>query len=274
MVGLASLAQAFNPINTDRLSGAYLLSLSEKDDSPLGSPLAFQYFPETLSDTKRVNWASKEIPGGSLPIKQYVSSGDRTISFTAFFTCDVDLIAPRRTDTENTSSSQITDAQHRLSLLTAIGQQNRNVDLRAAVVWLRRHMLPVYAALGGATLGTVTTFAPRKVRLILTNSGIGLFGGQAHSTTRDSIVAIMTQCDVVMEAFFPSGLPRFITVNLAFDQVAQYDGYVEFPAVGALDNLVASQVVTNNPGSQPPQDEISQTGGIVPYSLVSKATFS
>ena len=103
-------------------------------------------------------------------------------------------------------------------------------------------MLPTYSQLQGATSGVVTTFAPRKVRLFLANSGIGLYGGMAGSTTKDSIVAIMTQCDVNIESFFPSGLPRIAVVQLAFDQVAQYAGYVDFPSIGSLDNLVPTAV--------------------------------
>jgi len=48
----------------------------------------------------------------------------------------------------------------------------------------------------------------------------------------------MTQCDIEMKAFFPSGTPRFATVQLAFAEIAQVAGVVRFPGEYYPDKLM------------------------------------
>lgn len=212
-----------------------LMEYDDKD-KPTGDWMTFQYFPETLTDTKAINYATREIPGGSLPLYQWISSGERILSFTALFTTDVDLLVD--------PASFLKIKQN--------GQIRRNVDVRTALLWLRQYMLPRYTGDGG--LGVPLTQAPRKVFLSLHNSGLGLLGGELSAkvnvkqgtteenfsfTTEDSLVhpdgfiAIMTQCDITFEAFFPTGLPRIASVQVQFAQTAQLAGSVNFPRMGA-----------------------------------------
>jgi hypothetical protein len=254
MVALRSLASALNPVHNEKRADALLLTLDDQDDTPIGDFLRFQYFPDSLNDQKQVNYNPKEIPGATLPLYQWMSTGERLITFTAVFTTDIDLTITA----SGQPGQQVNTA--RLAALANIGAIDRNVDIRAAIVWLRRHILPRYGPEG--SVGTTTVFAPRKVKLYLPNSGIGLYGGQASSTARDSIIAFMTLCDVTFEAFFPSGLPRIVAVNMAFAQSAQYQGQVHFPsATDALDGAVR---FAPTPRSQPltPVDF-----GLAPYSL-------
>lgn len=210
----------------ERRADVVLYELHEKDDSIVGSPLAFQYFPDTLTDSKAVNYQQKEIPGASLPLYQWVASGERLISFTATFTSDVDII-------------DMPDARE--------GQfARRNPDIRAAVLWLRRHVVPRYtsvrsSAVDGTPVTRSRTWAPRKLRLYIPNSGIGLGGGgrSAADVSDDAITSVMTQCEVTYNGFFPSGLPQNVDIQLSFAQVPQYAGYVFFPgASDEVDTLV------------------------------------
>jgi hypothetical protein len=241
MPGLASLSKSlFSRFGERRAS----VSIAEMDakDNPSGDYIGFQYFPETITDTKAINYATREIPGGSLPLYQWIASGERVISFTALFTTDVDLLVD--------PASFLKIKQN--------GQARRNVDVRTALLWLRRFMLPTYTGDGG--LGVPLTQAPHKLLLLAQNSGIGLLGGGVSSEgpitfqsdklqgftdtdniaiLPDSVLAVMTQCDVTYEAFFPSGLPRIASVQLQFAQIAQQKGAVNFPRTGeALDRIV------------------------------------
>ncbi len=225
MAGLASLASAINKASQDPLkSAAYLIEL-DAEDKPVGS-FSFQYFPESITDSKSVSWQAKDIPGGSLPLYQWSSSGERTLSFTAIFTADIDYGI----------------GQFPQNRLVTAGQLDRNVDIRAAVYELRRFLLPQYTR----TQGTVP---PPKALLYLPRSGIGLAGGnsQLTSSNTDAIVCVMTTCEVTWEKFFTSGAPKIASVSLAFAQVPQYKGVVAFPERGTS---IPSEGVINNTGGQ------------------------
>jgi hypothetical protein len=196
---------------------ATLISLKPDTDEP-DTAQAFQYFPESISDNKAVNWQSKEIPGGSLPIYQWVASGERTISFTAQFSSDIDL-ALLVTDVGAFAANA---AKERLK---RSGQGERNIDVRSAAVWLRQYMLPTYDSVKQRTI------PPAKLKLNLPQSGIGLAGGENNFTSQDadSVLCVMTSCDITWEKFFPSGNPRLASVSLAFSQIPQFNQVVSFP---------------------------------------------
>jgi hypothetical protein len=214
MPGIASLASSFAQLLPDKTAKAYLIELDE-NDSP-ASAFAFQYFPESISDSKNINYQQKDIPGGSLPLYQWISSGERLISFAAVFSTDVDL----GTDSSGTGKAK---SQGLVQRLKAAGVASRNADIRAAIAWLRRYMLPTY--------DKQKTRGPSKLRLSIPGSGLGVAGGVVRGgALDDTIICVMTQCEATIDAFFPSGLPRFATVQLAFAQIPQMNGQVEFPA--------------------------------------------
>lgn len=218
MAGLVGLATALGPgLLSEKRSMATLISLMPDSDKP-DTAQAFQYFPESISDNKAVNWQTKEIPGGSLPVYQWVASGERTISFTAQFSSDIDL-ALLVTDVGAFAANA---AKERLK---SSGQGERNVDVRSAAVWLRQYMLPTYDSVKQRTI------PPAKLKLNLPQSGIGLAGGENNFTSQDadSILCVMTSCDITWEKFFPSGNPRLASVSLAFAQIPQFNQVVSFP---------------------------------------------
>lgn len=225
MPTVSSLATSLNAQIDARTSDCALLELGP-DDVPTGDNQVFQYYPDSISDNKTINYQAKEIFGGSLPLYQFIAGGERQISFTAVFSCDSDLL-----------NGKTQEAQTALyERLRSTGQERRNVDIRAAVMWLRQYMLPSYqdasteSQLSQDTGGTQLTFAPSKILLSMPGTGIGYFGGDDTSSGPDSIICHMSQCDVTISEMFPSGLPRAATVQLAFVQEPQSAGSVIFPS--------------------------------------------
>lgn len=237
MRSITELARALEKrINTER-SEVAIVELNETNDTIVEPILRFQYFPASIQDSYQTSYASQAIPGGSLPISQWVSGGPRTISFEAFFTCDTDLLAK--------DTAQGIEIRNRLK---DIGQGDRNIDIRSALVWLRRFMLPRYTS---GELGPVAslTYGPRKMMLVIPNSGIGSAGGERNkqgAILGDSIYCHMTQCDITYQMFHPSGLPKIVKVQLSFEQIPQIGGDVIFPSVsGDLDDFVNPDTTDN-----------------------------
>ena len=247
--------------NDTTRSEVTLFDLDEKNEEVLADRARiFQYYPASLQDTKAVTWATKEIPGGSLPLYQWVSSGERQISFTACFSCDVDygadLLKFQRNGDKFTSSTKdffntggvtiLKDGnpgETRFQRLKNVGEDWRNPNIVGALIWLRSFLLPRYGTsvqatgqtAGGArnfTASSSYTFAPRRLLLSMPNTGIGYLGGFSPSIQKDKMRAIMVGCDITVGAWFPSGVPKYAEVDLRFNQIAQFADYVEFPAAG------------------------------------------
>jgi hypothetical protein len=194
-------------------------------DGGAGDPRRrLQYFPETLTDSKAVNYQVKDIPGGSLPLYQWVSSGAREISFTAVWTTDVDHYS----QTADQESAPWARAQAITERLKAHGVEERNVWIPGALAWLRRFLIPRY---GDTTeVGVPLTFPPRKILLSIPGA-LHLNGGGGGFSGSGGIYCVMTQCEISYESFFPSGDPRIATAQLTFAEVPQVGGRVKFPFV-------------------------------------------
>jgi hypothetical protein len=244
MAGLLTLSQSSL---TKLGSATSIAALFEYDqtDTITADGMQFQYFPESIADTKAVNYQTRDIPGGSLPLYQWISSGERIISFIAQFSSDVDLGARASL---GSSGPPATYAN-----LKSQGLQNRNVDVRTALLSLRQYLFPTYLS-SGKTPGQPLTLSPQKLHLIFTGSGLGLLGGVPDSTTLadadantiDGIDCVMTQCDITIESLFPSGMIRLASVQLSFAQIAQLGGIVNFPtlqdATNVRDNGIPNQL--------------------------------
>lgn len=221
MPSLSSLASSLGSSTIGERTSHVAIQEYDENDDQTGPALRFQYFPETISDSKAVNWSPKEIPGGSLPIYQWISSGERAISFTAVFSTDVDF------SIEGQGPSESAALWERLK---QAGEGARNVDIRSAILWLRRFTMPRYVIDSAVQVGTPLTRAPRKLQLHMPGSGIGLAHGGLSGLHdgQDFITAIMTGCEVTWVQFFPSGFPRIATVGLSFAQIAQFKGMISF----------------------------------------------
>lgn len=266
MPTLGTLAAGLDNLSAVRRSEVFITELDE-DDRPItgeggltgAAPIQyrrFQYFPDSIADTKAVNYQTKEVPGGSLPLYQYINSGERQITFTAMLTTDVDHLAniqltdfdaevrggsfgdqlgqqPDVVSRRLLTERAILAAQERLR---AAGAQARNPYIPAALAWLRRFTLPRYG--NDSEVGVPLTKPPRKLFLHFTGTNIEVNGGMgAHSIPGGGILCIMTQCDINYESFFPSGNPRIATVSLGFAEVPQRAGSVRFPSAEGMDRL-------------------------------------
>lgn len=259
MPTLGTLAAGIRSVSAIRRSEVYIIELGD-DDLPLiegNKPQwrKFQYFPASLSDTKQVNYQPKEVPGGTLPLYQYTGSGERSISFTAYFTTDIDHLAEQQTvDSDVSVSSSYGDRTYpqgvttRLQTvngavdaaytrLSAAGVRDRNPYIPGMLIWLRRFILPRFGE--NSEIGVPLTRPPRKILLNIPGSEIELYGGAGGFSQRGGgILCVMTQCDITLEALFPSGNIRIATVNLAFAEVPQRGGVVRFPSAAGLDDYL------------------------------------
>jgi hypothetical protein len=228
MPGLGSLPRLIGNYADRRTTACYITPLDPVTDAPENDKIrSFQYFPETLEDNRESNWEAKPIPGGSLPLYQWLTGGARTVSFRAMFTSDVDF-------------EYVTQDR-----LHAMGVESRNVDVNSAVLWLRSFQMPSYGS--ASQVGMPLTRAPRKLLLTVPVSGIGWGAGQnlGLGLDEDTVLCVMTECSVSWEAFWPSGRARIASVQCGFTQLAQMAGRVSFPQYTSE----LSQRVYNTSGS-------------------------
>jgi len=259
MPGLGSLASGLQSVSSTKRGEIYLIRCDDKGaiDKEPGGARKFQYFPASISDSKAVTYQSREVPGGSLPVYQWTSSGERSISFTVYFTTDIDHMAASpdplaasinlrtgaldaQAASENTLKVFDNAAGKTTDRLKAAGALERNPFIPGALVWLRQFMLPRYDTASSKMTGVPITFAPRKLWLVIPNSGIGGYGGEGGwSGVGQGIFCHMTQCEVTYESFFPSGNIRHANVSLGFAENAQQGTAVKFPQFGMPNGLVA-----------------------------------
>jgi hypothetical protein len=216
MAGPLSFAKANVFKLSEKKAKIKLTRLKPENDAPNGS-MTLQYWPEAYTDTKATNWQSKPITGGNLPLYSWVNGGERGISFSAKLTTDVDVTKWVRNPLVSERDDQTVQE------LKQKGLTARNFDIRTAQVWLRSLLMPTYKSDG-------TYLPPPKVALTIPGSHIGLMAGNATGfNDLDTIIAILKTCDFSTVASFPNGVPRIVDVTLAFDQIAQYQGIVQFP---------------------------------------------
>lgn len=193
-----------------------------------GNAIAFQYWPETIQDSRGSEWSPRNIPGGSHPIYQWTHGGERRLSFTAMFSTDTAVeeavfaaIEALQSAPAGTIPASILEANdpyelQALNPLSGLELGNRDVDLRAVIGWLRWYTYPYYDEESGWK-----AYEPAKCLLVMPNTGIGYTG-------EDSILTVMTQCDITYEACFETGFPRLIEVALEFAEVVQSGARVQF----------------------------------------------
>lgn len=203
-----------------------LQPLDPKTDEPVSTYFRLQYWPEEISDSFAPNWNARQIPGAQLPIYSWVSGGERLIGFQARFSTDIDLTR------WNTSNDPLANVDRGLlSQVASQGISNRNLDIRAALIWLRTFQMPEYFTDG-------TFLPPPKLLLKIPGSRISM-GAGLISGNSDTLPCIMKQCDITQTASFPNGNLRSATVQLSFGQIAQRKGKVKFPNRGPLYEIIS-----------------------------------
>jgi hypothetical protein len=210
--------------------------------------IMFQYWPESLNDSRPSEWNPRSIPGGSHPIYQWTHGGERRLSFTAVFTRDHQPPGPARGGALGVLDN-ITDFGENAAEIIGLGGPGvgdmRNVPIESAVSWLRYFTYPYYKK------GDLRVFEPPKGLLILPGSKLG------HQGT-DDVLTVMTGCDVTYEAWFPTGEPRIVEVALEFAEVVQGRGRVEFH--NRANMRIASGVAGYDESGRPSPEKLGVPG--------------
>jgi len=242
MSAISSFATAFRGGNSDRPVRAILTPL-EEDASPDRAAAAarvFQYFPESLQDTRGVDYQAKQIPGLSHPLYQWTTGGAREISFTAIFTRDRALTSQEKAAALSASTvARVGGSTARYGI-----SDMRNVDIPSAISWLRSYTYPEFAINGQNQYSR-----PRPPRrLVLTLPGLRINQGTPELND-DDVRCIMTQCEVTYEGFFADGTPRIARVGLAFAEIIQYNnGVTPVSAQGLRGVGISGYNLTNRNG--------------------------
>jgi hypothetical protein len=201
---------------------AYLAELFDDGTVDTSSVRAFQYYPETISDSRGVSYSTKDVIGGSHPIYQWTHGSERIISFSAIFATDYTHVTTvgNGLSTVNSALDILKNSVNAIgSALLGAKVDPELVNVSAAISWLRSKTYPDYPK------GQVMSAPPRLI-LYLPGSGISSYVGPYHT---DSIPCLIRSCNVEYEAFFNNGAPRIAVVSLEFAetiQVGQSWGFV------------------------------------------------
>jgi len=187
-----------------------------------GGQQAFQYFPETISDTKAPEWIRKNVPGGSHPILTFISGGERVLSFAAVFT--------NTTNPEPLGAVQAAltgNFEFGLDDIFGGAPKKHDSSIPSAIVYLRKFTYPDYA--------NFVSQPPPFAVVYLPNSGITSREGYP-----DSIVGAMVQCDIIYEKFYRNGEPRITVIQLSFVETCQVGENWQFIGASQLDGILKS----------------------------------
>ncbi len=246
MSAFQTFSSAFRGGNRGRPARGWITPLDIHDNDNIldGESRAFQYFPETISDSKANSYQSKEIPGLSHPLYQWTAGGPRELSFTAIFSADLppaDPKGPKR----------------------SAEMMERSVDVDAAVAWIQSYQYPEYTVDGkGKRNENTRPKPPRKMLLTLPNVAIN-FGRPAQLF--DELWCILLSAEVSRESFFPSGATRLAKLELTFAEIIQLNGTVRPHdaydiRTAALSRYKLGEDGANPSGSRVDQDLVSRFG--------------
>ncbi len=207
MSAFQTLGSAFRGGNRGRPARAWItpLNIHENDEPINGEAQSFQYFPESISDSKQNGYQAKQIPGLSHPLYQWTAGGPRELSFTAVFSADLPPEDPRNPK----RSAEVVE---------------RNIDVDAGIAWIQAYQYPEYTTQHFKPLRTQSTRPrpPRKMILTLPNVQINI----GRDGLPDEMFCILLSAEVSRESFFPSGATRLAKVELSFAEIIQRQGTV------------------------------------------------
>lgn len=202
LIGKASTAS--------KLAQAHIVARTKTGEDSSLKKLALQYWPESLQISSGVEWASKSILGASHPLKQFITCGDRTLTFTTEFSRD---LQGKITDNGNYDGKAISLTGYQVGG-DEVARDRYNVDVAQAVVWMESMKFPLYDAKfpGG--------FDPPPILwVVFPNTYIGR---AKDGTPTDVFQCVMTDFSATLDAFFPDGTPRHASCQVSFGEVVQY----------------------------------------------------
>jgi hypothetical protein len=182
----------------------------------------FQFWPSQVTDNYTPNYATKQIPGASHPLYQWVSGAGRDISFTANFVSEVreDSLTIQGATSNTSFSSRIAASgagaitRGALALGAAFLPSSRyTVNVAGALASLQQYLYPSYNT---QLASKGTTKPPKKLILVLPGTKLG------RAEDADGVLCILKSANVTMESWFPSGELRAASVALQFAEIVQY----------------------------------------------------
>lgn len=188
----------------------------------LNDVFVFQFWPTQVQDSYEVNYATKQIPGGSHPLYQWVGGNGRTISFDATFVSEVEendraptLPFNQRIQLQAAGLSEASRVLRGVGAGVAaafLPSSRYTVDVASAIHALQRFLYGTYSdteAMKGIAQ------PPQKLVLVLPGTRLGRRPGS------DGILCILLRADATIESWFPTGQIRSATVSLEFAEVVQ-----------------------------------------------------
>jgi len=186
---------------------------------------AFQWFPESFSDSIEIGWEPKQVPGASHAIMQWSANGGRTFSFETLLYRNMAPLDLQRKQAELSGPTIAVGTPGSNTTLTPIeaflpnpsdpSNAPYNINIESMVSWLRAFCYPRYVT-GQGFGGTKITRPVSPPIAILNLPGMAL-----NEDGSDILYCVMTGCDVTYEKLFPNGQPRVVKVSLTLKQVVQ-----------------------------------------------------
>jgi hypothetical protein len=178
-----------------------------KVDETLGGAKVLQFFPSSLSFPTSQNWTTKNVPGLSRPLYQWIGGEEFAISVTAEFSRDMD----------GEIHQEVTEDKY-------------NVDINAAISWLRLLCSSDFQQVSDVLVAK----APPVVWLDFVGTnlshGNGTPSNLAASSKSVGIHCLLKTVDPEITDWFASGTPKAATVTLGFVETIQYAGRINIPA--------------------------------------------
>lgn len=200
-----------------------------EDPNEMGG-LILQFFPESIQDSYQTNWNNKQVPGGSHPLYFWESGGPRTISFTIILAREsLKSISQANAAAAVTNgfSSLGGDASDSMPAEKYIKKiDNYNIDINEAVRWLRSQMRPRYIDNNGVRM----VKPPNKLKLVFEKGASSIGDGLLIGPTGNEriIDCILNSCEVTYTKLHMDGTPRYVTVDVSFDEVVQNETGIVF----------------------------------------------
>jgi hypothetical protein len=151
----SSVSSVLGTREDNRVSSMSILEIDARGNMDHKSKKSFQYFPETITDSRSVNWIEKNVVGGSHPIYQWTYGSARTISFEVVFTNEIAPPIPTNggllsvaSSLESAGAAASSIAKNPLgtaiSMAKGAGANPYSVNIPAALAWLRAKTYPLY----------------------------------------------------------------------------------------------------------------------------------
>jgi hypothetical protein len=176
----------------------------DEDGAWVVEPWALQFWPETVSISASVNYADKQVIGGSHPIRQWTGGGGRSMSLSLMVGRDM----KRKVDLPGISFL-MDDPQ-------SVGNAEWNYDVRREIDRFMAFTLPTY------TKDDVGAIAKPPPTIRLWAAGMAW---SMNPDSRDVFVGTVKSVNVTYKRVFTeTGIARLATIDVQIDESVQQPG--------------------------------------------------